>query len=391
MDQYITDKCILHYLAKKHELNLLFYFLCLGYDQTYVDIHGKNFINYLYKWEYDMLLLLYKAWISHKIFINIYKDYHSTYMANHYMSNGNPILPLIWKHNFNVKDLERILDSGSVDLDNVYLSKCEISEDPYKEIMMKYGFIPYKKDNRLYNYYLKELWTDEQINKKFDIKPINPEVKNILGIKVIIISDTHWNHNKLKLPDGDILICAGDICMPWHNNLLDYIIWMSKQKHSFKILIAGNHDKIIQNNKSLYMNLFKKYDIIYLEDSGFEINGIKFWGTPWTPKRLNNKNDAFTLKRKDLIHKWNLIPFDTNVLISHCPPYGVGDNNTKLYKTLPYQSGDYGLKKTISRLENLKLHIFGHQHFGRGVYKGTNNVVFINASLNENHNHYCIT
>ena len=81
--------------------------------------------------------------------------------------------------------------------------------------------------------------------------------------------------------------------------------------------------------------------------------------------------------------KWNLIPNDTDILITHCPPYGIGDCNTDFYKGQPYQGGDFGLYKTINRLSHLKIHAFGHQHFGRGLYRGSNGVYFINSAIAE--------
>ena len=62
---------------------------------------------------------------------------------------------------------------------------------------------------------------------------------------------------------------------------------------------------------------------LYLEDSGIEIDGVRFWGSPWTP---NFMDWAFMLDRDELLYqKWKAIPEHTDVLITHGPPKGIGD------------------------------------------------------------------
>ena len=62
-------------------------------------------------------------------------------------------------------------------------------------------------------------------------------------VKLICISDTHLDWDKVKVPDGDIFIHAGD----WEaSSIIDvtkFNKWLGTLPHTYKIVIAGNHDK----------------------------------------------------------------------------------------------------------------------------------------------------
>jgi Icc-related predicted phosphoesterase len=188
-------------------------------------------------------------------------------------------------------------------------------------------------------------------------------------MKIICISDTHGQHRKLNVPDGDILIHAGDITFRGEFDILrDFNIWLGELPHRHKIYIAGNHDITheTKNAKSLITNA------TYLQDSSIVIDSIKFYGSPWTPRFFDW---AFNADRGSAIRKiWNKIPIDTNVLITHGPVYGILD-------TVPngLQVGCSDLKDRIKELPDLKLHVCGHVHNGYGI-ETADNVMYINSS-----------
>jgi hypothetical protein len=367
---------ILHELAISHDLNLLFACLCLKISQSYKDIYGKYYYDYLDDWEYEYLKQLHRAYSIGKLWVNIYKDNYDQYIPYGYSLDGKPQLQLVWEKGNNPLMLKKILDAG-IDLDNILVDNIP---DEYKNILLAYGWSS-NDGLRDSKFYPENIWKLNQIKQQFTVTPIHKTPIGLIGKTIVCISDTHWEHKKLHIPGGEILICSGDLCMPWHTDLTEFLLWMGKQAHPYKILIGGNHDRLLEENKTHYLSICKQLNIVYLEDSGIEIEGIKIWGTPWTVKRPKNKNNAFTLERSDLINKWNLIPNDVNILITHCPPYGIGDCNSEYFKGPPYQGGDYGLRKTINRLHNLKLHVFGHQHFGRGLYKSSTGIYFVNAAI----------
>ena len=376
---------ILHTIASNHRSDLLFACIYLGCDQSIIDHTGKRFTDYLEPWEHEHLRQLYNAWRAGKLQINVYRDNPEYYSPHEFTLLGYPLLRIIWEHNLGTDMLKKILGSG-IDLDVRHLCNVGCPQE-YKAILATHGWVQSGRESvqtEIDTFYPPQVWTLKQREQQFTTVPVGEVPPGIVDKTIVCISDTHWAHRKLHVPGGDVLICSGDICMPWIKDLRDFIIWLGNQSHPYKILVAGNHDKLIQRNKDHYLEMCKKNGIIYLEDSGVELYGIKFWGSPWTPLRHRNKNNAFTLTRSELMTKWNMIPSDTQILITHCPPYGVGDLNTDYYKVAMYQSGDFGLRKTINRLLALKLHVFGHQHYGRGLYKGSNGVYFANCALVNN-------
>lgn len=101
-------------------------------------------------------------------------------------------------------------------------------------------------------------------------------------MQIVAISDTHGKHLDLQpLPEGDVLIHAGDITRSGtKEQVVDFLQWFAEQKHIHKIFIAGNHDFFFEQADSDEISCIIPEGIIYLNDSSVEINGIKFWGSP---------------------------------------------------------------------------------------------------------------
>lgn len=362
----ITGQSVLHIAAKSGDAEFLFACICLGIKQDIKDKLGNTYHAYTNAGIQTRVNLLYKAYTAKKIHINEYRDNYSGYQLNGFLSDGTPALSLIWKKNLSIQALFAALEAGT-DLgkltDNI--------PDPYKQVLLEWGWKPY--------------------SKQFTVTTIERPPERLLGTSVVCISDTHNEHYKLHLSYTDILICSGDICMPWNKDIDGFVTWFVKQPHPHKIFVPGNHDGIIQRNLEQYKKIFEDNGVHFLIDSGVKINGLNFWGTPWTPLRPKNKNNAFTKKRLELREHWDKIPTNTNVLITHGPPYGIGGLNSDYFKSLPYQAGDYNLRTAVSQLPDLKLHVFGHQHFGRGLYRGSNGVYFVNCAVAMEHQPYTFT
>ena len=100
-------------------------------------------------------------------------------------------------------------------------------------------------------------------------------------MKIVCISDTHGLHSHLELPKGDMIIHAGDLTKNGSKNqVVDFLDWYSKLDFEYKNFIAGNHDFFFENQEEINKTI--PDNIIYLNDSGIEINGIKIWGSPYT-------------------------------------------------------------------------------------------------------------
>ena len=190
-------------------------------------------------------------------------------------------------------------------------------------------------------------------------------------MKFICISDTHGRHHDLRLPEADVLIHAGDFCNTGNlAELRDFSTWLAEQPYRHKVVIAGNHDRILQNDPELAEPLLAPFT--YLLDSQTEIEGLKIYGSPWQPRFFNW---AFNLDRGEPIRqKWRMIPNDVDVLITHGPMYGVGD--------LAHGNNRVGCQDLFEEVTNRvkpKYHVCGHIHEGRGTYQ-VGETLSINAS-----------
>lgn len=199
-------------------------------------------------------------------------------------------------------------------------------------------------------------------------------------VKFVVISDTHGKHGKVLLPDGDVLIHAGDITKRGEaNEVQDFLAWFAVQKFAYKIFIAGNHDFFFERETAENIKKIIPDGVIYLNNEGITINGVKIWGSPVTPWFFDW---AFNYHRGEAIKRyWDLIPPDTSVLVTHGPVYGVLD------KTVREQY--VGCEDLLVSVKNIKpkVHICGHIHEAYGtVTKGETQ--FINASLLDERYHY---
>lgn len=179
------------------------------------------------------------------------------------------------------------------------------------------------------------------------------------GIKIDCISDTHMRHDRLKLPGGDILIHGGDATSRGsEEEIREFLDWFQKQDYSHLVLIAGNHDWGFERNPSIWAKECETRNIHLLSDSGVELEGIKFWGSPVQPEFCNW---AFNKQRGPEIDRhWQLIPNDTEILITHGPPHKIRDEAPR--------GGNVGCVDLFNKIiqTKIKMHVFGHIHEGAG-------------------------
>ena len=195
--------------------------------------------------------------------------------------------------------------------------------------------------------------------------------------KFVLISDTHNKHNKIELPEGNILIHSGDFSgVGRESEVKNFFKWIEKQSDKFEhvVFIAGNHELSFELKPAWLDELIEGLpkNVHYLEDSEVVIDGMKFYGTPWQPEFYNW---AFNLERGlPLVEKWVLIPEDTDILITHGPPKYMCD-------FMPWDLTNVGCQDLLSRIMVVKpkLNVFGHIHCGYG-YKEYEGVLFVNAS-----------
>lgn len=207
------------------------------------------------------------------------------------------------------------------------------------------------------------------------------------------MADTHMFHGDFRgdkaVPDGDVLVHAGDMGRAGDEEELSEVArWLGSLPHAHKIVVAGNHDFLFQHEPEKARVLFASHNLLYLEDSACTIDGVTFWGSPWTPVFFDW---AFMLARgAALAEKWALVPErGVDVLITHGPPHGVLDDARR------YRDGDsdaspgkpprpVGCEALRDRVAIVKprVHVFGHIHNNRGVV-AQDGTRYVNCTTNE--------
>ena len=166
---------------------------------------------------------------------------------------------------------------------------------------------------------------------------------------ILHISDTHGLHRRLgELPAADVVVHSGDFTMAGSEaEAIDFLNWFCDLPHRHKIFICGNHDECLYgaNIDGLDSNVH------YLCNSGVEIDGVKFYGVPMFM--------ADCISERQNRH-YAAIPADTDVLVTHTPPYGIFDFDDNIH---------YGSEELLQRVVEVapRLHLFGHIHRQHGT------------------------
>lgn len=189
-----------------------------------------------------------------------------------------------------------------------------------------------------------------------------PEVKRIT---VVCISDTHTS--KPELPDGDILLHAGDVTQSGSRaEIQETVDWLNTQPHRHKVVVAGNHDLFLDSSYAVDdrpshpgppQQHINWGNVIYLQNAMATLQcvgrKVSVFGSPWSPR---HGNWAFQYPRKEDV--WaDVLPPDIDILVTHTPP--------KSHLDLGF--GCRSLLRELWRLPKKPcLHVFGHLHGGHG-------------------------
>lgn len=212
-------------------------------------------------------------------------------------------------------------------------------------------------------------------------------------MRIWTISDTHCKHGFLEIPKNiDLVIHAGDESNyrdPYMNNneCLNFLEWYKNLNIQYKVFVPGNHSTAIGRG------LIKKADIpkeiIFLLHESVEIDGIKIFGSPYTPSF--GTGWAFNVHRNTIGSYWEEIPANTDILVTHGPPRGILD--LTLYDSRDGADGksffQCGCDSLLEKIKEIKpkFNIFGHIHneprcYNSGMLKPQNlETTFINASV----------
>lgn len=186
-------------------------------------------------------------------------------------------------------------------------------------------------------------------------------------MKIVCISDTHQAHDKLTIPEGDVLVHCGDATFTGEfRRVLDFANWMKELPHKHKVFVPGNHDFLFQTEPQIAREIMKERGITLLIDEEAMIDGLRFYGSPWTLKFMNW---AFMRSEESIADIYRGMPSRIDVLVTHGPPMGIRDR----------MLGSESLLKAVHWVRP-KLHAFGHIHacYGREHHGYTE---FVNCAV----------
>ena len=183
------------------------------------------------------------------------------------------------------------------------------------------------------------------------------------ALRLVCISDTHGEHERVALPPGDVLVHAGDVTA--HGTELDwlrFLDWFGSRDFVHRLFVAGNHDRFPEACPERARRLAFEAGVTWLDDAGCRVEGVVFWGSPITPRFHH-----WSFMRDpgpDIERHWAMIPKETNVLVTHGPPAGILDE-------VRHPDGSReraGCPSLLERIAEVRpaLHLFGHIHEGHG-------------------------
>ena len=216
--------------------------------------------------------------------------------------------------------------------------------------------------------------------------------------RLVTTSDFHGHAPEVHPPDGDLLTVHGD-CTDHGNQgeVEEFFNWVVHQAPRYThgvVFIAGNHDKSFDRRRrtafpesyhwfeATMADFLRTPNVYYLENSGVEIDGVKIWGSPYTPW-FNGDKWAFNVHRgPDSYDIWQLIPEGTDILITHGPVMGKLDYFLgPMDFQLPYK----GCEQLKQRVEEIKpkLHLCGHIHTAHGMTRDAH-TFYLNSCMVDN-------
>ena len=200
---------------------------------------------------------------------------------------------------------------------------------------------------------------------------LTSQVARTDGLRLVLLADTHGFHRNVRVPDGDLLIHAGDFTnfSKSKTEIVDFNAWLGELPHRNRIVSPGNHEYFLESDPG---NRSRLSNATVLINESAEIEGFRIWGSPITPLYGGAFGRSSTADRK---RAYAEIPYGTDILITHGPPYGILDvapNST-------LQAGCRELFDAVMRVRP-RLHVFGHIHGAHGIVH-TDSTIFVNAAL----------
>jgi Icc-related predicted phosphoesterase len=188
-------------------------------------------------------------------------------------------------------------------------------------------------------------------------------------MRIVAMSDTHGHHRELDVPDGDVLVHAGDFLLDSLDNVMfdDFIKWFEAQPHRHKLLVPGNHDGLLQYENSMF------------ELGNICFDGVQFGCNSYTPI---HKIKWHYQHERDSEQAYATMSYvdPADVLVTHGPSYGVADKTAR-----GNHAGCRAIDAWVTKHQP-QVHIHGHIHHSHGHYKNGETDVYNVAVLDDNYN-----
>src|ERR1035437_299679 len=181
--------------------------------------------------------------------------------------------------------------------------------------------------------------------------------------KIIAMSDTHTLHDKLVVPECDIVLHSGDaLSYGDHTEFKKFIKWFDSLPANDLIYTPGNHDWHPYRNLELAKKECSDRGIKLLTEEEIVVNGLRIYGTAFTPEFcgwafMRPDHEAESPDGEEGLGKYfDQIPNGLDILISHGPPYGYLDKAPR--------GGNVGSKELLKAIMRTKpkLVLCGHIH-----------------------------
>jgi Icc-related predicted phosphoesterase len=193
-------------------------------------------------------------------------------------------------------------------------------------------------------------------------------------VRVAVVADLHGN--LVEVEPCDLLVVAGDalpLAQPavqraWAEREL--APWLERQEAGAIIAVAGNCDLLARDDPAFVRSL----PWHYLENEAAEVAGVHVWGSPLA---LPFGSWPFMAPEEELVPVWAAIPEETELVVVHGPPHGLGD---MIYSGA--HVGSPSLRERIDELPQLRAAVWGHIHEAHGRGR-VGKVEWVNAAIVE--------
>eukprot|EP01062_Namystynia_karyoxenos_P074839 TRINITY_DN7187_c0_g1_i1.p2 TRINITY_DN7187_c0_g1~~TRINITY_DN7187_c0_g1_i1.p2 ORF type:complete len:274 (+),score=71.70 TRINITY_DN7187_c0_g1_i1:99-824(+) len=200
-------------------------------------------------------------------------------------------------------------------------------------------------------------------------------------LRLVILSDTHTKHGQIELPDGDVLLHAGDFTyFGGAEHWQSFNAWLGQLqgRYAARVVTCGNHEGHegrggpLRDLTAAQVSQRLPNATHVLIDGAAEVavrqdvRPLRIYGAPWQPQWCGTG-----YHREDGDLRWPGLERGIDIAVTHSPPYGHGDAS--------HGQGSHTLMRKIAAAAPL-VHCFGHVHEGGGYQKQHERTLFVNAA-----------